>query len=163
VEQTVSGQVIGVASVQVDCQLPARLRIQVREHEVRFVWHTGGVGFLVDVDGRVIKPDTGSHPALVVIRDLDNQPLQPGDRVDEAALRTVHGLAGLLPSAVAFEYSAENGVSWVDPSGLRTYFGDDQLLDSKVACRHAVLEKAVAAGQQLQFIDVRFLNSPYYQ
>ncbi len=163
VAERISEEVLGVVAAQVDCQLPGRVRIQVREREPRLVWRTGNTAFLVDGGGTVLKADDGSHEGLVAIRDLTDRPLEPGDTVDAVALSAANQLRHLLPEAIAFEYSSEKGLSLVDARGWRIYFGDDQSLPQKVASMRAVLQRIVSEGRSATVIDVRFVGSPYYQ
>jgi hypothetical protein len=156
-------QVVGVVGVQIDCQLPGRVRIHIREQEAAFVWHAMGTAFLVDGEGQVLKADDGSHEGLLSIRDLDDSQLEPGDEVDRVALDTADRLHGLLPDVWAFEYSKEQGVSLLDARGWRICFGDDQSLVEKVASMHAIVKKIVSAGDSVKLIDLRFVGSPYYR
>jgi len=163
VAESIHHQVLGVAEVQVDCQLPSRVHIRIHEQDVHFVWRTMGTAFLVDGEGRVLKVDDGSHEGLLSIRDLDDRPLEPGDRVSQVALNAVSLLHSLLPEVGGFEYSRAKGVSLFDARGWRMYFGDDQALEKKVANMHAVLQKIARSGDPVKFIDLRFVGSPYYE
>ena len=163
VAERISKKVLGVVAAQVDCQLPSRVGIQVREREPRLIWRTGSTAFLVDGAGTVLKADDGLHEGLVAIRDLTNRPLEPGDAVDAVALSAANQLRHLLPEAMAFEYSSDKGISLVDARGWHVYFGDDQSLPQKVASMRAVLQRIVSQGRSAAVIDVRFVGSPYYQ
>jgi len=163
VTEDIRRRVLGVVGVQVDCQLPSRVRLRIREQDVHFVWHTMGTTFLVDGEGRVLKVDDGAHEGFILIDDLDDRPLEAGDQVDRVALNAVSGLHSLLPEVRTFEYSRARGVSLLDARGWRIYFGDDQSLEEKVASMHAVLQKVANHGGSLKYIDVRFVGSPYYE
>lgn len=153
----------GVAQVRINCQLPNRVLIHVREHEVHFAWRTNGGAFLVDGEGRVLKSDDGGYGELLSIHDLDEYPLQPGDQVDQIALKAVSRLHSLLPEVKAFDYSRAKGISLLDGHGWRIYFGDDQALPEKVATMHAVLQKIANSGASVKLIDLRFVGCPYYE
>ncbi len=163
VAERISNEVLGVVAAQVNCQLPGRVSIQVREREPRLIWHTGDKAFLVDAEGTVLKANDGSREGLVAIRDLTNSPLAPGDAVNAVALSAANQLRHLLPEAIAFEYSSEKGISLVDARGWRIYFGDDRSVPQKVASMRAVLQRIVSQGLSATVIDVRFVGSPYYQ
>jgi len=163
VAERIRQHVPSVAQVHVGCQLPNRVCIRICEREVRFVWHTRGTAFLVDGEGQVLKVDDGAHGALLPIRDLADQPLQPGDQVDRVAVNAASGLHRLLPQVKAFDYSKAKGISWLDARGWRIYFGDDQALAEKVAGMHAVLQKIASSGASVEFIDLRFVGSPCYK
>jgi len=163
VAERIRQQVPGIAQVRVECQWPNRVSIHIREYEVRFVWYTDGTAFLVDSSGRVLKVDDGVHEELLTICDLDNQPLEPGDQVDQTALNAVSGLHKLLPEVKVFEYSRAKGVSLLDTQGWRIYFGDDQSLTEKVANMRAILQVIANDDAPVEVIDLRFVDSPYYR
>ena len=154
----------GVTSVRVEYHWPSQVSILIREQDVQFVWHTqSGAAFLVEGAGLVLKMDAGSYPDLLAIRSLDSVQLKPGERVDRVALIAASGLHSLLPQARVFDYSRLKGIQWVDERGRRIFFGDDQELDEKVACMRALVDKIEGNGSKVEFIDVRFVESPYYR
>jgi len=154
----------GVTSVQVDCRWPSQVSIVIREQDVRFAWHAqSGAVFLVDGAGLVLKMDAGPHPELLAIRELDAVEVAPGAHVNRVALNTASGLHALLSQARVFEYSRSKGIQWMDESGRRVIFGDNQDLDKKVACMRALIDRIEANGSEVEFIDVRFVESPYYR
>jgi cell division septal protein FtsQ len=159
----IRSQVPGVEQVHVECRLPNDVTIRVEQGDVRFVWVTGGTGYLVDGAGLVLQSDDDGHRGLVSVRDLGDRPLQLGERVSEVALTTVERLHSLLPEVRAFEYSQEKGVSVYDARGWRVYFGDHQALPEKVASMRAVLQTIARRGEAVTVIDLRFAGSPYYR
>jgi len=163
VAQAIVQGVPSVTQVRMQCQLPGRVSILVSEQDVRYTWRVAGAAFLADAQGRILKVDDGAHAGLVVVQDLDNTPLHPGDHVDRAALNTAGRLHGLLPEVQVFEYSKARGVSLSDARGWRVYFGDDQRLAEKVATLQALLLKLQQEHRAVKVIDLRFAESPYYQ
>jgi len=153
----------GVTQVYVNCHWPNQVSIRIGEQDVRFVWQTRGAPFLVDGEGLVLRLDDGSHKDSLVIHDLDDRLIKPGDKVDLPALNAVLGLHGLLPEVKLFEYSREKGVSLMDARGWRIYFGDDRDLDRKVANLQAMLQQLVTSNTAVELIDLRFADSPYYK
>lgn len=153
----------GVSAVYVDCRWPGRVSIRIREQDVQFVWLTKDGPFLVDGTGLVLKASSVVQAGWLSIRDLDNQSLKPGERVDRAALDTVSGLRNLLPEAKSFEYSKARGIQWVDGHGWRIYFGDDRDLARKVATLRALSHKILESGGSVEWIDLRFVDSPVYR
>jgi hypothetical protein len=147
--------------------------VDVREPEVRYLWRSTDAAFLVDGEGHILKVDDGyslaggdgTHAGLLVIQDLDSQSrlLRPGDQVDHMALNAVGRLHGLLPEVQAFEYSKDKGVSLSDVRGWRVYFGNDEDLAEKVATLQALLLKLAQERKTVKVIDLRFVDSPYYQ
>jgi cell division septal protein FtsQ len=149
--------------VYVQCQLPGRVAVQISEQDVRYLWRSGDMAFLVDRDGSILKVDDGAHAGLLAIQDLDNRQLHPGDQVDRAALNTAGRLHSLLPEVQVLEYSAAKGISLSDARGWRVYFGDEQELAEKVATLQALLLKLTQENKSVKVIDLRFVDSPCYQ
>lgn len=163
VAQDIDRALHGVTQVRVQLQLPGRVSVDIREQDVRYLWHTLGSAFLVDGEGHILKEDDGTHAGLLVVRDLDDQEVHPGDQVDCTALVAAGRLHSLLPEVQMFEYSRARGVSVSDARGWRVYFGDDQRLEEKVATLQALLVKLAQQQKSVQVIDLRFVESPYYQ
>jgi cell division septal protein FtsQ len=109
-------QVPGVVQAYVECRWPNSVHIHIREGEARFVWYAGSTPLIVDRAGRILGA-AGDSEGLLVIRDLDEQLLEPGGQIDRQALDTVDRLHSLLPEADVFEYSSATGVSLLDAHG----------------------------------------------
>ncbi|MBM4429529.1 MAG: FtsQ-type POTRA domain-containing protein [Chloroflexi bacterium] len=152
-----------VSQAEVTVELPSRVSIRIAEKDVRFVWQSAGAAFLVDGEGRVLKPADGSQTQLLSIHDLDERALQPGGQVELAALRAVEELHRLLPEIKAFDYSRAKGVSLYDTRGWPIYFGNEEGLQEKVASFQAVMVKILSRGEKPKFIDLRFAGSAYYE
>ena len=163
VVQGIRNGIPSVSQVRVQCLLPARVLVQIREGDVRYVWRGASAAFLVDGEGRVLKVDDGTHPELLVIQDLDNRQVSPGNQVDRVALNAVARLHSLLPEVRAFEYSAAMGISLSDARGWRVYFGDDQDLADKVATLQALVAKFARENATVSEIDLRFPESISYR
>jgi cell division septal protein FtsQ len=163
VAQNIERALPSVTQAHVECQLPARVSIQVGEEDVRYLWRLADATFLADGAGRILKLDDGAHTGLIVIQDLDNQQVHPGDKLDRMAFTAVSRLHSLLPEVQVFEYSRARGVSLSDARGWRVYFGDDQRVAEKVATLKALLVKLEQEHKSVQMIDLRFPDSPYYQ
>lgn len=67
-----------IKSVEVNRQWPNRLQLIVTERQPTLNWETGGVNYLLDLDGTIIGPSDVSLPTVV---DSTNLPVKPGDRV----------------------------------------------------------------------------------
>jgi cell division septal protein FtsQ len=163
VAQDIAQHLPSVTQVRVQCQLPGRVSIHVSEEDVRYVWRRADAAFLADAEGRILKVDEGTHAGLVVVQDLDNTPVRPGDQVDRVALNAAGRLHSLLPEVQVFEYSKARGVSLFDARGWRVYFGDDERLAEKVATLQALLLRLEQEHKSVKVIDLRFAGSPYYQ
>jgi hypothetical protein len=155
--------VIGVERVHVECELPNLILIQIEEGDVRFLWQTAGMSYVLDAVGWVLQPDDGSHGSLITIRDTDEHAVELGDKLDIVALRTAEGLHRLLPEIKTFQYSHDKGIGVHDARGWQIWFGDDQSLPKKVATMHAVLQRIAENGVTVRSIDLRFAETPYYE
>lgn len=163
VAERVCSEVVGVERVHVECELPNQLWIGIEEGDVRFLWQTAGLSYVLDGVGRVLQPDDGSHGDLITIRDTGERSVKPGDQVEIVALRAAEGLHRLLPEITAFEYSPEKGLGVHDVRGWQIWFGDDQSLLKKVATMQAVLQRIASSGETVSLIDLRFAETPYYE
>jgi hypothetical protein len=163
VAERISSVLVGVEQVHVQCDLPNQLSIGIEEGDVRFLWQTAGLSYVLDGIGRVLQPDDGSHGDLITIRDIDERSVKPGDQVDIVALRTAEGLHRLLPEVTTFEYALDKGLGVHDARGWQIWFGDDQSLLRKVATMHAVLQRIASSGETVRSIDLRFAETPYYE
>jgi cell division septal protein FtsQ len=152
-----------VAHAAVQCRWPNRVSIQIEERGARYAWETAGGQFLLDGQGRVVRLDDGSGEGLVLIRDLDREPVQIGDDVDQAPLRTAAQLRLLLPQVQSLEYSRDKGLSFVEEHGWRVFVGDDQDLQQKVATFRTVVQHLEARGASARFIDVRYEGCAHYE
>lgn len=153
-----------IQSVSVRCQLPGQVIIQVVEREPKLIWHTRDAAFLVDGEGKVLQWASGLESGNDLhVYDLDNVPLRPGDMVDASPVRTVIALHDLMPEVRRFDYTAERGISIMTAQGWRAYFGNDEALETKVNNLKSMLDTMVAQGVQAEYIDLRFVSSPYYR
>ena len=163
VAERICQNVPGVTHADVGCSWPNRVQIRIEERNARFVWRTGSMAYMVDGAGWVLEADDGSHDELLSIRDVDKLSLQAGGRVSQVALETADGLHTLLPNARAFEYSAASGITLVDVRGWRMCFGDNQRLAEKVVNMQVLLQQIVGSGASAEYVDLRFVDSPYYR
>jgi hypothetical protein len=104
--------------------------------------------------------------ALPTIRDVGDQPLQAGSRVDRGALTTMFQLQQLLPRMAGLtpreiEYGSDSGVTIVTDGGPRVRFGEDDNLEWKVNALIAVRRELDREGQRPEVIDLRFRDRPY--
>ncbi len=155
--------VAGFEQVHVECELPNLLLIRIEEGNGRFLWQTAGMSYVLDGVGRVLQPDDGSHGPLITVRDTDDLSVEPSDKVDIVALRTAEGLHRLLPEVNTFLYSRDRGIGVQDARGWQIWFGDDQSLPKKVATMHSVLQRIARNGETVRLIDLRFVETPYYE
>jgi cell division protein FtsQ len=157
--------IAAVQSARARTVLPDRLEVRIVERAPVAVWQNGGMSYLVDADGRVLQA-TEQALALPTVLDTGTQPVQPGGRVDRAALATVFQLQQLLPQMAGLtprqiEYSPDSGITVVPDTGPRIRFGRDDDLEWKVSALVAVRREVERQGLHPEMIDVRFRDRPY--
>lgn len=142
--------------------LPAGVSITVQEREPVAVWESGNVRYAVDIEGMVIS--TESVPAgTPLIRAADGRPIQPGERVSEAAVRMAKQLHALRPDVSTLMYHPERGVGFMTPQGWPVWFGiqpDD--LATRVTTAVVLSRQLESERVRVEFIDLRF-KQPYYR
>ncbi len=161
VADTVAGMP-GILSAEVECSLPNRVTITVVEREPQVVWQRAGMRWLVDEQGVVLSAQAGAEGGLVV-EDQDSHPLQPGARVDAAAVAAARQLQGLLPDLTTVRYAPQTGLSFTHALGCEVYLGTGTDMAEKLAILNALVEHLNASGERPQYIDLRFKESPCYK
>jgi cell division septal protein FtsQ len=151
-----------VRQAKVTVSLPSHMVIEVREREARVVWQSGEVRYGVDDEGLTVSLPEDTLPAIVVT-DLDATSLQLGDRVDLTAVAAAETYHNLLSQVSQFQYSRERGLSYQNEQGWRVYLGDGEGAGLKVAIVNALVERLANKAQAVEYIDVRFPDSPLYK
>ena len=157
--------ITAVQSARARAVLPDRLEVRIVERTPVAVWQNGGMSYLVDAEGRVLRA-TDQAVALPTIHDIGNQPIPSTGTVDRAALTTMFQLQQLLPRIAGLtpgnlEYSADTGVTVIVDGGQRVRFGRDDDLEWKVGAVVALRRELGRLGQRAELIDVRFRDRPY--
>ncbi|MCC7370000.1 MAG: cell division protein FtsQ/DivIB [Chloroflexi bacterium] len=157
--------ITAIQSVRARAVLPDRLEVRIVERAPVAVWQNGGMSYLVDAEGRILRA-TDRAVALPTIQDLSSDQIPPSGAIDRAALSTLFqlqqllpGIAGINPGAV--EYSADTGVTIIVDGGQRVRFGRDDDLEWKVNAVVALRRELGRVGQRAELIDVRFRDRPY--
>jgi cell division septal protein FtsQ len=161
VEATVAS-LPNVKEAKVHCGLPNRVTIEIVERQPRVIWQQGEKRYWVDEEGTVLLA-RGELPDATVIVDLDEQPIQPGDRVDPLVIAGAQKLHSLLPELSTVQYASPMGINFQSEQGWPIYLGQGEDMEQKVATMKALLQEIAAKGIQPQFVDLRFKGSPYYK
>jgi cell division septal protein FtsQ len=167
-EEEVGHRLLAIAAVQsarVRTVLPDRLEVRIVERAPVAVWQNGGMSYLVDAEGRILRA-TDQAFALPTILDVSAQPISSSGTVDPAALTTMFQLQQLLPRIAGLnpgniEYSPDTGVTVIVDGGQRVRFGRDDDLEWKVGAVVALRRELGRLGQHAELIDVRFRDRPY--
>ncbi len=150
-----------------DFRLPGEIVIRVNERTAALAWRVGDATLDVSADGVVLGPCDQSG-AAVVVADGDQRALSVGDRVSPVALEGVSRLREEVPKALnagikEFTFSEAEGIGLITLDGVKVLFGSIDDLDSKMATLQSILEASRSSKQQLQLVDVRFRNRPYFR
>jgi cell division protein FtsQ len=151
-----------IKEARVHCGLPNRVTIEVVEREPQVIWQQGEKRYWIDEEGTVL-PARGELTEATVIVDLDERPVQPGDRVDPRVIAGAQKLRSLLPELTTVRYSSHTGISFQSEQGWPIYLGQGEDIEQKVAIMKALLQEIAAKGIHPQFIDLRFKGRPYYR
>lgn len=151
-----------VRQAEVSIRLPNRMYVKVRERTARVIWQTGEERYGVDDEG-IILPLRGETESVILIRDLDSTPRQPGERVDLEIVAAAEKYASLLPQVRTFDYSGEYGLSLQNEFGWRIYLGKSEGAETKVAVMKELAERLANRGSAVEYIDLRFQDSPLYR
>ncbi len=151
-----------VQSARVTVQIPNYLIIAVQERQPDLIWLRGSEVFWVDAGGIAVKA-RANLAGLTVVRDLDQSPVQPGEKVNAPALAALQALRAAWPDGPrSFEWSAARGLAFTDERGWKTYLGDASEMAGKLAVWRALVARLVAQKAQVRFIDLG-KGDPYYQ
>ena len=157
-----------IKEARVHCGLPDRVTIEVAERQPQVIWQIGATvpqgekRYWIDEEGTVL-PARGELTEATVIVDLDERPVQPGDRVDPQVIAGAQKLRSLLPELTTVQYASHTGISFQSEQGWPVYLGQGEDIEQKVAIMKALFQEIAAKGVHPQFIDLRFKGSPYYK
>lgn len=151
-----------VKSADVKVRLPARVTITLQERTPVILWQTGDAQWWVDTEGVILPPRADLSDVLTII-DADAQPLSSGERLDPAIIQTAQSLRQLLPELPEMNYSRTTGISFTTGEGWPVYLGDGQDMDAKLTILVNLRKDLMARGITPEFVDVRFIERPFYR
>ncbi len=159
-----------VLEARVSKAFPNSLVVEVTERYSILNWQVGGTSYLIDREGIVLESYMELPPLetkLVVIRSLDEQLLNIGDRVDPVAVRSAPLVLKKLEEIgfglESLEYTSSGGLivrGIKDQGSRKIIFGTDAELAKK-----AGILKSLMADRALKwtFADLRFTVKPAIQ
>ena len=150
----------GIKEARVACRLPNRVRIEVVERRARIIWQRGGELYGVDELGAILSLE-GELEGMLLIHDLTAGSFEVGDRIDPEVITSALELRRLLPETVALQYSEDKGLI-LHQADYPVYLGTGDVAE-KVAILNALLRDFAFEGIQPEFVDVRFIESPFYR
>jgi len=151
-----------VKSAHVKVRLPARVTVTVEERTPVILWQTGDAQWWVDAEGIILPPRADLSDALTII-DADARPVSPGQALDLTIIQTAQSLRQLLPELPVMNYSRATGISFTTGEGWPVYLGDGQDMDAKLTILVNLRKDLMARGITPEFIDVRFIERPFYR
>jgi cell division septal protein FtsQ len=151
-----------VKSAHVKVRLPAQVIIAVEERVPELVWQTGEARWWVDAEGTILAPRAVLSDTLTIV-DSDAQPLSPGQTLDLSIIEAAHSLRRLLPELRVMHYSHATGISFKTVEDWSVFLGDAQNMDAKLTILVALRKDLLARGVVPEFIDVRFVERPFYK
>ena len=150
----------GVKEARVTCRLPNQVTIEVVERRTQIIWQRGETRYGLDDRGTML-PLEGELEGMLLIQDLTSGPLEVGDRIDPEVVRSALELRRLLPATVVLQYSEDKGLSFYQ-GDCPIYLGTGDMVE-KMAILNALLQELASEGIKPQYVDVRFVESPFYR
>jgi len=154
-----------IESVSVQAHLPSTVEVFVHERAPAVVWEAAGRTLLADDTGLALRD--GARDDLPVIHAPDGPAPDPGGRVDVDAVRMARFLVPRLDSegmaGGQLEYRPSAGASVILPGPARVALGTAEDLEDKLAAYRAIRGLLEQKRSRAEFIDVRFLERPYFR
>jgi len=159
----------GIRTVRVQCNLPAKVRIEVEERKPVLVWRSLSQekDWWLDRDG-VVLPYGGDPHASETLYVIDSDPRQmkTGQHLrPEAVVPSVLQLAHALPDVKVFYYQADRGLSFIQQESSHkwpVYVGGIENLARKIEVMRALNSHLSDKGIQPKYVDVRWSDRPVY-
>ncbi len=151
-----------VKSARVEVRLPAYVTITIEERTPELMWRTGSANWWIDAEGTVVPPRGDLSSPLTII-DMDAQPVTVGQRLDPSIMTAARSLRRLLPELPEMQYSRATGISFIMREGWPVHLGDAQNMDAKLTVLVALHKDLLARKVTPEFIDVRFVERPFYK
>ncbi len=151
-----------VKAARVTVGLPNSLVIEVEERTPEAVWVRNNEPFWVDEEGIAFRARTNLSD-LPTIRDLDQAPVKPGEKVTASALAAFQALRAAWPEAPhGMEWSAARGLTFVDERGWKICLGDASEMMGKLVKYRLLVQQLVGQNAKVKLIDLG-KGDPYYQ
>ena len=159
----------GIKAVEVTCELPARVVIEVEERQPVILWRAQSQeqDWWVDAEGRVL-PYHGdvNSPETVFVLDSSQRNLDVGQTIEPQGLAdSVLQLAEALPEIQVFYYQADRGLSFTqqgESGSWPVYVGSSEDLARKIQVMLALTGYLKANGVRPRYVDVRWADHPVY-
>ncbi len=152
-----------IEDVQIAAFPPNQVRITVRERQPVAVWQTNGQSYFVDGSGTLFSL-RGDASTMMVIRNLNDDDVKPGDTIDSSIVQAAIALNQLLPERIAFDWAPGLGIGYLNEFKYWVHFGDYTRLNAKVAAYRAFIEQIQSKpDQEITLLDLSVPEHPYYK
>lgn len=152
-----------VKQAWVHARPPNQVAIVVQEYRPRWMWITGNSRYWIDETGNIL-PDNGTLEGALTVVDSSQQPLPVGASLDSRVVQMLDALDRLLPDVRQVRYDASTGfILSVGPGWPARIGHSPQRLADKVGLLNALLPKLREQNQDVEFIDLRYAEQPYYR
>lgn len=152
-----------VKRAHVRARLPAQVAIVVEEYQPRWVWVTGDDQYWVDETGNILPYNGPLEKSLTVV-DLSAQPLPIGSTLEPRLVEMMDALSRLMPDAMQATYSENLGFTITVGPGWPVRLGDRaDGLATRAGILNSLMADLLAQGRDVDFIDLRYPEQPYYR
>ncbi len=159
-ERDLEGTFSLLESATVQCTLPNRVRVTIKEHNVALVWESGGRYWWIGPQGRVFG-ETADPKGRLVVHDLKGLAATPGDYVLGVPWDYILALSRALPELTEVDYALEEGViAHYGAEKVPIFWGYEGDVPTKVAILKAVSAQLAARSAAVDYIDLRNANRP---
>lgn len=144
-------------------RLPADVAIAVEEYQPRWIWVSGVARFWIDEAGNVL-PYGGPLTDAITVVDGSGQPLPVGERIEPSLVDTLWELGRLMPELEQVRYDPALGLVLQTEQGWPVRIGrTPDGLRIKLAILRALVDELAQQGANVDFIDLRYPERPYYR
>lgn len=150
-----------IEAVQIAVFPPNQVRITVQERQPAAVWQTNGQSYFVDATGTLFSL-RGDASTMLVIRNLNEDAVTPGDAIDSSIVQAAIALNQLIPERTAFDWAPGVGIGYLNEFKYWVHFGDYTRLNAKVAAYRAFIDQ-IKPEQEITLLDLSVPEHPYYK
>ncbi len=172
----------GVISATVNLSWPNEVQISIREDTPVAIWLQDNQQYWVSKEGALLPARLSVGGLLVIQAEgfplpgaAPVDPLETGEEVRDATPESElpylppEILAGALelqrikPSLTRLYYDPSGGLSFLDGSGWRAYFGSGDNIPGKMVVYEAVIADLLSRSLTPQYVSVANYEKPYYR
>lgn len=176
VENRILASFQDISSAHVDLSISQGISVTIQERIPVAAWQQqSGETFWLDADGYkfAARGQVDSLPVIISYGDPPAIPVPVDDKkttpevarfIPEVLSQSIGKLSQYMPTGASLIFDPQYGIGWLDPSGLKVYFG--QSFDgssTKIKVYQALLDHLATAEIQPVMISVEYPNAPFYR